>query len=71
MSGSRAQRLSARRAERRRAARRGAMVAAASVVVAVGTVTGMMSAVGDGRGADEARPEGGASKEREMDHAHT
>ncbi|MFC8373360.1 MULTISPECIES: glycoside hydrolase family 6 protein [unclassified Streptomyces] len=32
------------------------MVAAASVVVAVGTVTGMMSAVGDGRGADEARP---------------
>jgi endoglucanase len=33
------------------------MVAAASVVVAVGTVTGMMSAVGDGRGVDEARPE--------------
>lgn len=33
------------------------MVAAASVVVAVGTVTGMMSAVGDGGGADTARPE--------------
>lgn len=33
------------------------MVAAASVVVAVGTVTGMMSAAGDGRDADEARPE--------------
>ncbi|MER6625011.1 glycoside hydrolase family 6 protein [Streptomyces sp. NPDC000931] len=32
------------------------MVAVASVVVAVGTVTGTMSAVGDGRGADEARP---------------
>ncbi|MFI2509895.1 glycoside hydrolase family 6 protein [Streptomyces sp. NPDC018972] len=32
------------------------MVAAASVVVAVGTVAGMMSAVGDGRDADEARP---------------
>ncbi|MEU7470939.1 glycoside hydrolase family 6 protein [Streptomyces sp. NPDC044984] len=32
------------------------MVAAASVVVAVGTAAGMMSAVGDGRGADEARP---------------
>ncbi|MFE4052673.1 glycoside hydrolase family 6 protein [Streptomyces sp. YIM B13518] len=32
------------------------MLAAASVVVAVGTATGMMSAVGDGRGADEARP---------------
>lgn len=33
------------------------MVAAASVVVAVGTAAGLMSAVGDGRGADEARPE--------------
>ncbi|MFI2379966.1 glycoside hydrolase family 6 protein [Streptomyces sp. NPDC018964] len=32
------------------------MVAAASVVVAVGTAAGMMSAVGDGRRADEARP---------------
>ncbi|MFF5158619.1 glycoside hydrolase family 6 protein [Streptomyces sp. NPDC000348] len=32
------------------------MVAAASVVVAVGTATGMMSAAGDGRGADGARP---------------
>ncbi|MEV6172249.1 glycoside hydrolase family 6 protein [Streptomyces sp. NPDC051954] len=33
------------------------MVAAASVVVAVGTVTGMVSALDDGRGSDEARPE--------------
>ncbi|MGC3000085.1 glycoside hydrolase family 6 protein [Streptomyces sp. G35A] len=33
------------------------MVAAASVVVAVGTAAGMLSAVGDGRGSDEARPE--------------
>ncbi|GGX33285.1 glucanase [Streptomyces malachitofuscus] len=33
------------------------MVAAASVVVAVGTATGMISAVGEGRGSDEARPE--------------
>ncbi|MEU6252843.1 glycoside hydrolase family 6 protein [Streptomyces sp. NPDC047043] len=33
------------------------MVAAASVVVAVGTVTGMVSALDDGRGADEAKPE--------------
>ncbi|MEU9355504.1 glycoside hydrolase family 6 protein [Streptomyces griseoloalbus] len=32
------------------------MVAAASVVVAVGAVTGMMSAVGDGGGSDRARP---------------
>ncbi|MFD7703549.1 glycoside hydrolase family 6 protein [Streptomyces caelestis] len=32
------------------------MVAAAAVVVAVGTATGMMSAAGDGRGVDEARP---------------
>ncbi|MBY8342144.1 glycoside hydrolase family 6 protein [Streptomyces spinosirectus] len=33
------------------------MVAAASVVVAVGTAAGLISALGDGRGADEARPE--------------
>ncbi|MCX5419420.1 glycoside hydrolase family 6 protein [Streptomyces sp. NBC_00078] len=33
------------------------MVAAASVVVAVGTVTGMMTALDDGRGTDEAKPE--------------
>ncbi|NEA90368.1 glycoside hydrolase family 6 protein [Streptomyces sp. SID14436] len=33
------------------------MVAAASVVVAIGTATGMIQAVGDGRGSDEARPE--------------
>ncbi|WP_443065005.1 glycoside hydrolase family 6 protein [Streptomyces sp. NBC_00576] len=59
MSGLRAQRLAARRAERRRAARRSVMVAAASVVVAVGTATGLLSALDDGGGggADEARPE--------------
>ncbi|MDQ0954007.1 hypothetical protein QFZ24_007930 [Streptomyces phaeochromogenes] len=57
MSGQRAHRLAARRAERRRAARRGAMVAVASAVVVVGTVTGMMSAFDDGRGSDEARPD--------------
>lgn len=58
MSGSRAQRLAARRAERRRAARRSVMVAAASLVVAVGTAAGLLSAL-DTRGgaADEARPE--------------
>ncbi|NUS80916.1 MAG: endoglucanase, partial [Streptomyces sp.] len=33
------------------------MVAVASVVVAVGTATGMVSALGEGRGVDEARPE--------------
>ncbi|MFD9006610.1 glycoside hydrolase family 6 protein [Streptomyces sp. NPDC059582] len=33
------------------------MLAAASLVVAVGTVTGVLSALGDGRGADEARPD--------------
>ncbi|MCX5556142.1 glycoside hydrolase family 6 protein [Streptomyces sp. NBC_00038] len=32
------------------------MVAAASVVVAVGSVTGMMSALGDGRSSDDAKP---------------
>lgn len=57
MSGLRARRLAERRAERRRAARRNGMVAAASVVVAVGAATGMVSALGDGRGVDEARPE--------------
>ncbi len=58
MSGLRAQRLAARRAERRRAARRSVMVAAASVVVAVGTATGLLSALDDGGGgSDEARPE--------------
>ncbi|MBB4900555.1 endoglucanase [Streptomyces griseostramineus] len=57
MSGSRAQRLAARRAQRRGAARRGTMVAAASVVVAVGSVTGMMAAAGDGDGPDVARPQ--------------
>jgi len=56
VSGSRAHRLAERRAERRRAARRNGMVAAASVVVAVGTATGMVSALGDGRGSNEARP---------------
>ena len=57
MSGLRARRLAERRAECRRAARRNGMVAVASVVVAVGTATGMVSALGEGRGADEARPE--------------
>lgn len=57
MSGLRAQRLAARRAERRRAARRGAMVAAASVVAAVGTITGLVSALDEDRGSDEARPQ--------------
>jgi len=57
VSGLRAQRLAARRAERRRAHRRGAMAAAAWVVVAVGTATGMMSAFDDGRGAQQAKPE--------------
>jgi len=33
------------------------MVAAASLVVAVGTAAGMMTALDDGRGADEAKPE--------------
>ncbi|MFS8203523.1 glycoside hydrolase family 6 protein [Streptomyces sp. CWNU-52B] len=33
------------------------MVAAASAVVVVGTVTGMISALDDGRGSDEARPD--------------
>lgn len=56
MSGLRAQRLAARRAERRRAARRGAMVAAASVVVAVGSATGMMSALDGNRPSDDAKP---------------
>ncbi|MGC0404836.1 endoglucanase [Streptomyces sp. SAI-126] len=56
MSGLRAQRLAARRAARRRALGRGAMVAAASVVVAVGTATGMHSALGDRDGSDTVRP---------------
>jgi endoglucanase len=57
VSGLRAQRLAARRAERRRANRRSAMVAAASFVVAVGTATGMISALADGHASDAARPE--------------
>ena len=56
MSGLRAQRLAARRAERRRAARRSAMVAAASVVVAVGSVTGVMSALAEERPSTDAKP---------------
>ncbi|WP_436846458.1 glycoside hydrolase family 6 protein [Streptomyces griseorubiginosus] len=56
MSGLRAQRLAARRAARRRAVGRGVLVAVASAVVAVGTATGMLSAL-DGRdGSDEVRP---------------
>lgn len=62
VSGLRAHRLAARRAERRRAARRSVMVAAASVVVAVGTATGLLSALDTGGGgADEARPEATSS----------
>jgi len=56
VSGLRAQRLAERRAERRRATRRSAMVAAASVVVAVAAATGMLTALDDGRGADQAGP---------------
>ncbi|MGY0022546.1 glycoside hydrolase family 6 protein [Streptomyces sp. YJ-C3] len=60
MSGLRARRLAERRAARRRAAGRrgrGAMVAAASAVVAVGTVTGLVSAFDSAPdGGDEARP---------------
>ncbi|MDH6571776.1 endoglucanase [Streptomyces sp. SAI-117] len=56
MSGLRAQRLAARRAARRRAVGRGAMVAVASVVVALGTATGLLSALGDRDGSDEAQP---------------
>lgn len=62
MSGLRAQRLAARRAERRRAARRSAMVTAASVVVALGTATGLLSALEGERGdSDQARPEATSS----------
>jgi endoglucanase len=56
VSGLRARRLGARRAARRRALCRAATVAAASVVVAVGTATGMLSALADRDGSDEARP---------------
>ncbi|MFJ5778000.1 glycoside hydrolase family 6 protein [Streptomyces sp. NPDC093094] len=48
--------MATRRADRKRAARRNTVAAAASVVVAVGTVTGLLSAVDDRRGLDEARP---------------
>lgn len=51
MSGSRGRR-------RGRVARRSVLVVAASVVVAVGTVTGMINALDDERGANEARPDG-------------
>ncbi|GGU01993.1 glucanase [Streptomyces coeruleorubidus] len=62
MSGSRAQRLAARRTERRRAVRRGAMLVAASVVVATGAVAGVLSAFDDRTGPDQARrPEVSAS----------
>ncbi|PPS84628.1 Endoglucanase E-2 [Streptomyces sp. MH60] len=58
MSGRRARRRTARRSVRGRAAGRGAMVAAASVVVAVGTVAGMLTALGgeDHGGVGTARP---------------
>jgi len=55
MSGLRARRLAERRAARRRAVRRNAMAAVASVVVAVGAVTGMVSALDDRPAVDEAR----------------
>lgn len=57
MSGNRARHRVERRAERGRAARHGVMVAAASVVAAVGTVAGMVSALEEGGGKDQARPE--------------
>ncbi|WP_308376746.1 glycoside hydrolase family 6 protein [Streptomyces sp. ISL-99] len=57
MSGLRAQRR-IERAERRRAKRRNAMAFAASAVVAVGTVTGVLSAVtGEGDHRNSARPQ--------------
>ena len=50
--------MSASRGRRRgRVARRSVLVVAASVVVAVGTVTGMINALDDERGANEARPD--------------
>ncbi|MGX1129239.1 hypothetical protein RKD49_001429 [Streptomyces glaucescens] len=55
MSGLRARRLAERRAARRRAVRRNAMVVAASVVVAVGAVTGLRSAFDDRPPVEEAR----------------
>ncbi|MFE7775985.1 glycoside hydrolase family 6 protein [Streptomyces sp. NPDC057445] len=55
MSGVRTQRRT-ERMERRRAARHGVMAVAASAVVAVGTVTGLVSAAGDRDENDTARP---------------
>ncbi|MGA5422039.1 glycoside hydrolase family 6 protein [Streptomyces lavendulocolor] len=59
MSGVRAQRRTerGRRAERRRTARRHAMAAAASVVVAVGTVSGLLTAGGGDEDTAGPRPE--------------
>ena len=57
MSGLRARRPAVHRAERGRTARRGVVVAAASVVVAIGSAVGMLTAVDDRRGSDEAKPE--------------
>jgi len=56
VSGLRAQRLAARRSAHRRAMGRAVMVAVASTVVAVGTATGMLSALDDRHDSDEARP---------------
>ncbi len=55
MQGVRAQRR-AERAERRRARVRHGMAAAASAVVVIGTVTGLLAATDDGGAADEAGP---------------
>ncbi|MFD6553705.1 endoglucanase, partial [Streptomyces sp. NPDC058398] len=55
MSGLRVRRLVERGAERGGSVGRGVMVAVASVVVAAGTVTGTVSALGDGRPAPGAR----------------
>ncbi|MGW2560771.1 glycoside hydrolase family 6 protein [Streptomyces sp. NPDC001514] len=60
MSGVRTQRRT-ERIERRRVARHGVMAVAASAVVAVGTVTGLVSAAGGDDANDAARPEASSS----------
>ncbi|SEC57158.1 hypothetical protein SAMN05216532_1767 [Streptomyces sp. 2231.1] len=56
MSGLRVGRLAERRAARGRAVRRGLRAAVAAAVTGIGTVTGALSALGDGHGSDRARP---------------